>query len=40
MELKIRGILVEVDVLETLDGQGWPFCREPSFQTNLERPTA
>ena len=25
MEFKIRGILVEIDVIETLDGRGWTF---------------
>lgn len=25
MELKIQGILVEIDVLQTLDGRGWTF---------------
>ena len=25
MELKIRSILVEIDVLQTLDGRGWTF---------------
>ena len=25
MEFKIRGILVEIDVLQTLDGRGWTF---------------
>ncbi len=27
MEFKIRGVLVEIDMLETLDGQGWTFSR-------------
>jgi uncharacterized membrane protein len=27
MEFRIRGILVEVDVLESLDGRGWTFSR-------------
>ncbi len=38
MEFKIRGILVEIDVLQTLDGNGWTFSGgtflpdEPSHQ--------
>jgi len=40
MELKIRGILFEIDVLETLDGRGWTFSRGIFFADELSRKKA
>lgn len=37
MEFKISGILVEVDVMETLDGRGWTFSAGTFFPEGLSR---
>ena len=40
MEFKIRGIPVEIDVLETLDGRGWTFSRGFFFTDEPSRKKA
>jgi hypothetical protein len=37
MEFKIKGILVEIDVLETRDDRGWTFSRGIFFSDELSR---